>query len=210
MSTDSSNKFLFQGFNRRLLGSSAAIRQRAPIIGGNFAVWGGLFSTIDCTMVHLRKKEDPWNSIISGASTGAILAVRSEYQNFVSIADYACDPDGMGSMIGSAIVGGVLLALIEGVGILFQRMSAEQFKPSKLSNLSPFPTFHFQASFPTPNVFFQLTHRILVRLFSESFGATSHNGTATTAVSIRSRGEKLKIRQLILALSFTSFMKCDC
>lgn len=101
------------GMNRRLLGSLTAVKERAPIIGGNFAVWGGLFSTIDCTMVHLRKKEDPWNSITSGALTGAILAVRN----------------GAGAMVGSAVIGGVLLALIEGVGILFTRFSAEQFKP---------------------------------------------------------------------------------
>lgn len=31
-------------------------------------------------------------------------------------------------MAGSALIGGVLLALIEGVGILFTRISAEQFK----------------------------------------------------------------------------------
>lgn len=31
-------------------------------------------------------------------------------------------------MAGSAIIGGVLLALIEGVGILFTRLSAEQFR----------------------------------------------------------------------------------
>jgi len=31
-------------------------------------------------------------------------------------------------MAGSAIIGGVLLALIEGVGILFTRISADQFK----------------------------------------------------------------------------------
>lgn len=31
-------------------------------------------------------------------------------------------------MAGSALIGGVLLALIEGVGILFTRLSAEQFK----------------------------------------------------------------------------------
>ncbi|KAH6928088.1 hypothetical protein HPB50_011639 [Hyalomma asiaticum] len=66
------------GVNRRLLGSLGAIKERAPIIGGNFAVWGGLFSTIDCTMVKIRKKEDPWNSITSGALTGAILAVRTD------------------------------------------------------------------------------------------------------------------------------------
>ena len=34
-------------------------------------------------------------------------------------------------MAGSAIIGGVLLALIEGIGIVITRWSAEQFKPSK-------------------------------------------------------------------------------
>lgn len=47
-------------------------------MGGQFAVWGGLFSTIDCSLVYMRKKEDPWNSIISGAATGGILAARSK------------------------------------------------------------------------------------------------------------------------------------
>lgn len=75
-------------------------------------MWGGMFSTIDCTLVHFRKKEDPWNSIISGAATGGILAARN----------------GVGAMAGSAIIGGVLLALIEGVGILFTRLSADQFR----------------------------------------------------------------------------------
>ena len=55
-----------------------AIKQRAPIIGGQFAMWGGLFSCIDCSLVYMRKKEDPWNSIVSGAATGGILAARSK------------------------------------------------------------------------------------------------------------------------------------
>lgn len=101
------------GINRRLIGSLEAIKQRSPIIAGNFAVWGGMFSTIDCTLVHFRKKEDPWNSIISGAATGGILAARN----------------GFPAMAGSAAIGGALLALIEGIGILFTRMQAEQFKP---------------------------------------------------------------------------------
>lgn len=99
------------GFNRRVIGSLSAIKARSPVIAGNFAVWGGMFSTIDCTLVHFRKKEDPWNSIISGAATGGILA-----------------RNGIPAMAGSAIIGGVLLALIEGVGILFTRLSAEQFR----------------------------------------------------------------------------------
>jgi len=47
-------------------------------VTGNFAVWGGLFSAIDCSLVYIRKKEDPWNSITSGALTGAVLSVRSK------------------------------------------------------------------------------------------------------------------------------------
>jgi len=47
-------------------------------VEGNFAVWGGLFSAIDCSLVYIRKKEDPWNSITSGALTGAVLSVRSK------------------------------------------------------------------------------------------------------------------------------------
>lgn len=49
-------------------------------------------------------------------------------------------------MAGSAIIGGVLLALIEGVGILFTRLSSEQFRnplpptedPSVLGETSKF------------------------------------------------------------------------
>jgi len=101
------------GMSHRFTGSLTAIKARAPIIGGQFAVWGGLFSTIDCTLIKMRGKEDPWNAIISGAATGGILAARS----------------GVGAMAGSALIGGVLLAMIEGVGIMFSRLAADQFRP---------------------------------------------------------------------------------
>ena len=45
---------------------------------GNFAVWGGLFSTFDCMLLGIRRKEDPWNAIGSGAITGAVLAARGK------------------------------------------------------------------------------------------------------------------------------------
>ncbi|XP_017890677.1 mitochondrial import inner membrane translocase subunit Tim17-B-like [Ceratina calcarata] len=101
------------GINKRLQGSLMAVKQRSPIIAGNFAIWGGTFSTIDCALVHLRKKEDPWNTIISGAATGGILAARN----------------GLPAMAGSALIGGLLLAMIEGVGIFMTRFSADQFRP---------------------------------------------------------------------------------
>lgn len=37
--------------------------------------------------------------------------------------------DGVGAMVGSAVVGGMILAMIEGMGILFTRMTADQFRP---------------------------------------------------------------------------------
>ena len=43
---------------------------------GNFGVWGGLFSTFECSLVAIRRKEDPWNAITSGALTGAVLSAR--------------------------------------------------------------------------------------------------------------------------------------
>ena len=46
-------------------------------------MWGGMFSTVDCTLAYVRKKEDPWNSIMSGFLTGGILAVRSKLSCFV-------------------------------------------------------------------------------------------------------------------------------
>jgi hypothetical protein len=45
------------------------MKARAPVLGGNFGVWGGLFSTFDCAVKGVRKKEDPWNAIIAGFFT---------------------------------------------------------------------------------------------------------------------------------------------
>lgn len=96
---------------RRLASSLTAVKTKVPQVAGNFAVWGGLFSAIECTLVHCRRREDPWNSIMSGALTGGILAART----------------GLPSMLGSAAVGGILLALIEGIGIIVTRLQADVF-----------------------------------------------------------------------------------
>lgn len=53
----------------------------------------------------MRQKEDPWNSIIAGAATGGFLQMRQ----------------GPGPAARSAVFGGVLLALIEGAGIMLNR-----------------------------------------------------------------------------------------
>jgi import inner membrane translocase subunit TIM17 len=64
--------------------------------------------TLNVTAYYTITQEDPWNSIISGAATGGILAGRA----------------GPKAMASAAVVGGILLALIEGMGIMFTRMTA--------------------------------------------------------------------------------------
>lgn len=94
----------------RLTGAMNAVSSRAPILGGQFAVWGGIFACCDCSLTAIRQKEDPWNSIVSGAATGGILAARA----------------GPKAMTQAAVVGGVLLAMIEGMGIMFTKMMSPQ------------------------------------------------------------------------------------
>lgn len=62
----------------RFVGAISSIKARAPVTGGNFGVWGGMFSTFDCAVKGWRQKEDAWNAIISGFMTGGCLAARSK------------------------------------------------------------------------------------------------------------------------------------
>lgn len=91
---------------QRIAQTVARVRTRVPITGGSFAVWGVLFSCCDCTFTYIRRKEDPWNAIISGAATGGILAARA----------------GVKAAGRSAVVGGLILAAIEGLNLLLVRV----------------------------------------------------------------------------------------
>ncbi|XP_004505283.1 mitochondrial import inner membrane translocase subunit TIM17-2-like [Cicer arietinum] len=115
----------------RFIGASQAVRLNAPRVGGSFAVWGGLFSSFDCTMVYLRQKEDPWNSIFAGAATGGFLSMRQ----------------GLAASARSAAFGGVLLALIEGAGIMLNKfLSAQQQMPVIMDE--PLPGGYPNGGFP--------------------------------------------------------------
>ncbi|CAD5216983.1 unnamed protein product [Bursaphelenchus okinawaensis] len=103
--------------NQKLANIFREVRIRSPVTGGQFAAWGGMFSTIDCTLVAIRKKEDSWNSISSGALTGGLLAIRS----------------GPKVMAGSAILGGVVLAMIEGMGVVMNRFMGQMYDPTAQS-----------------------------------------------------------------------------
>ena len=82
------------------------VQTRVPILGGSFAIWGTLFSCFDCSFTYLRKKEDPWNAIMSGAATGGLLAARA----------------GIKVAAKNAVVGGVILAAIEGLNVMVSRV----------------------------------------------------------------------------------------
>jgi len=108
----------------RLAGSLSAVQARAPILGGQFAVWGCLFACCDCSLTAVRQKEDPWNSIVSGAATGGILAARA----------------GPRAVVQAAAVGGVLLALIEGMGIMLTKAFAPPTGDEMLAQQAMDPT----------------------------------------------------------------------
>lgn len=92
----------------RMKGLFHSVTLRAPTLGGNFAVWGGLFSTYDCAFMHIRGREDPYNAIAAGAATGGTLAARA----------------GIKSIGKNALIGGLLLAGIEGLQILISKSMA--------------------------------------------------------------------------------------
>lgn len=109
---------------QRWVQAVSRVRARVPITGGSFAVWGVLFSCFDCTFTYLRKKEDPWNAIISGAATGGVLAARA----------------GIKAAGRSALAGGVILAAIEGLNLLLMRVLMPKMEKQQLEAGIPIDT----------------------------------------------------------------------
>mmetsp|Transcript_22469 Transcript_22469/g.55398 ORF Transcript_22469/g.55398 Transcript_22469/m.55398 type:complete len:264 (-) Transcript_22469:234-1025(-) len=89
----------------RFVGAIQAVQANARRLGGSFAHWGGLFSVFDCTAAYVRGTEDPYNSIMAGFCTGATLAARG----------------GANAAFKSGMIGGILLAIMEGLNIAIQK-----------------------------------------------------------------------------------------
>ena len=92
---------------QRLLGGLTHVRNRAPFLGGSFAMWGGVFSSMDCLLIYYRQRDDPYNAIVAGFVTGGVLAIRG----------------GASIAFKNAMVGGIILALIEGVSTIITSVS---------------------------------------------------------------------------------------
>jgi import inner membrane translocase subunit TIM17 len=86
------------------------IRNRAPFLGGSFGLWGGIFSSVDCLLVYYRQRDDPKNAVVAGFVTGGVLAIRG----------------GMAVAFRQAMIGGVILMVIEGVGTLMGAIMMRQ------------------------------------------------------------------------------------
>jgi len=66
------------------------------------------FTSLDCALIRVRGREDPWNAIASGFATSGLLSIRN----------------GPRAALGSAVFGGLILALIEGLGVAIGRATA--------------------------------------------------------------------------------------
>ena len=76
-------------------------------------MWGGVFSSVDCLLIYYRQKDDPWNAVAAGFITGGVLAIRG----------------GFNVAFKNAMIGGVMLLLIEGVSTIFTSvMMRHQYK----------------------------------------------------------------------------------
>jgi len=124
--------WILQG--ERFVGAISTIKARAPVTGGNFGVWCGMFSTFDCAVKDWRQKEDAWNAIISGFMTGGCLAARSEPTSefYLFLIQMHMVAGGPKSALGSAIACGVVLGVFEGVGVLLSRVLSEGTRPQLL------------------------------------------------------------------------------
>lgn len=97
----------------RFRGGIHLVRNRAPVLGGSFAMWACIFSISSCTLAHIRGHEDALNSIASGFMTGFVLSIRN----------------GLRGGIRNGIFGAVFLGIIEGMVIFMgQYQKREELK----------------------------------------------------------------------------------
>lgn len=89
----------------RFRGGIQLLASRAPILGGNFGMWGCIFAASTCAMTYMRNKEDMLNSVVGGATTGFILSIRAGFRNAIR----------------ASIFGALFLGIIEVVMVVYQR-----------------------------------------------------------------------------------------
>ena len=89
------------------------MKKRAPILAGSFAMWAGIYSISECTLISLRNTDDAFNKITAGAITGGVLAMRA----------------GPRIAAKNALIGGIFLGAI----VLFEVLMVKYQKGQQLS-----------------------------------------------------------------------------
>ena len=62
------------------MGGINLIKKRAPLLGGNFATWMGLFGAFQCVLVYITMQDTHFNQVIAGALTGGLINIRGGYR----------------------------------------------------------------------------------------------------------------------------------
>lgn len=60
----------------RLWGGLILAKRRAPITGGNFAAWMGLFGFWQCALLYATGHDSHLNQVLAGAITGGMVNLR--------------------------------------------------------------------------------------------------------------------------------------
>lgn len=105
-----------------------AVKFRAPLLGGSFAIWGTFYSGFDCSLMGIRGEDDMWNSIAAGFLTGGTLAIRQ----------------GPRQAFGAAAFGGIILGVIEGIQLVLSNAMASAAAPQapRIEEAPPVPTLN--------------------------------------------------------------------
>ena len=104
----------------RIISGFKHVSNRAGLLGGSFAMWGGIFSGTECALISIRRMDDWKNAVVAGAITGGFLAIRG----------------GMSVALKQAAIGGMILLMIEGVSILFSAFAQRQQKAMQLEMMA--------------------------------------------------------------------------
>eukprot|EP00002_Diphylleia_rotans_P015653 TRINITY_DN3029_c0_g2_i1.p1 TRINITY_DN3029_c0_g2~~TRINITY_DN3029_c0_g2_i1.p1 ORF type:complete len:166 (+),score=38.69 TRINITY_DN3029_c0_g2_i1:75-572(+) len=110
----------------RMWAAKEAIRSKALVTAGNFGSWAFMYSTIDCALVSVRQKEDPWNSITAAGLSGAILSAR----------------DGPRSAVKSGLIGAFMLGMIEGLSLFLTNTAARAMREQEQMPLADLDSAH--------------------------------------------------------------------
>ena len=62
------------------MGGIQLLKKRAPMLGGNFCAWMGLFGTFQCVMLALTNRDTHMNQVIAGGLTGATINLRGGWR----------------------------------------------------------------------------------------------------------------------------------